>query len=157
MKRIDIRCEFPVVIFDDKVSGQSDSRDRLAQPARHFDVNHRERDRNSRAAIQNIVEATVARIVVVDFVAVEAEIAEQVIVRYANKLAPVGGSGKTRRDFGCDPVQNSQRWLWIQIRHFYGSDFQRRHVQPAVRLVLNCSRSASIYPSALFDSRHSEL
>jgi hypothetical protein len=83
---------------------------------------------------------------------VEAELAEQVIVHHANKLAPIGGSGETRRDLGCDPVQNRQRRRWIQIRHFDGSDFESRHVQPAVRLLLNSSTQRlhlSLRPSSI--------
>jgi hypothetical protein len=117
VERIDVGGEFPVVVFDDEMAWKSDAGNRLAQPPGHFDVDHRECDRKTGPPIQNIIEATVARIVVVDFVAVEAELFEEISVGGVHKLA-AGGFGRQAR---CDPggyaIEDRQEGLRVEIGH----------------------------------------
>ena len=112
---------------------QSDSRYRLTKAARDFDIDHRERDRDSGAAIQNIVEAAIAGIVVIDFVAAEAEIPEKVVVRTRPQTRGHRRKGKLGLRFRTQCVQNHQKGPWIQIGRLDGSNFECRHVEPAFR------------------------
>ena len=66
---------------EQKVSGEVDAFDVQAGPARHFHVEQRERDRDAGPPIQDLVEETVPGIVVMDFIADEVQLVEQVVVQ----------------------------------------------------------------------------
>ena len=94
MERIDIGRELAVVVFDDEMSGQPDAGHRLAQPPRDLDVDYRKRDRNAGASIQNIIEAIVAGIVIVDFITVEAQLFKEIPVGDLNKITARNSRGQ---------------------------------------------------------------
>ena len=68
---------------------EADAEDRHSQAARHFHVHHRERDGNTHAALQHLIQTAVAGIEEVVFIAVEAELAEQVTLGGLDKVAAV--------------------------------------------------------------------
>src|SRR5262249_46211646 len=89
VKRIDISCEIAVVEFKYEMARQADAEYRHVQAPRDLHVHDREGDRDAGPALKHLVQATVPGVEKIGFVAVEAQLAEQVAAGFFDEIASV--------------------------------------------------------------------
>ena len=128
----------------EKMSGEVDPDDVQAGATGDLHVNQRERDRDARPAIQHLVEKTVPRVVVLNVVAGEVQLAEQVgVERHHVRVADgIDMRRRFRRDhrrardtiagFIAERVKLIEVRAGIELRVLDARNHQRRHRQVRV-------------------------
>ena len=89
-----------------------------AEPSRDRHVHHRQTDRDARPAFENVVQETVARIVVVLVVAVEEQIMEQNVSRDPDDLRVIRMLRQKRARSIGDRIETRQPRRGFQRRVF---------------------------------------
>ena len=89
VKRIDVGGVISVVELHHEMPRQPDAEHRHLQPPGDLHIHHRERDRDSGAAFQHLIQAAVQRIVIILLIAVKAQLLEQIALRGFDEVAAV--------------------------------------------------------------------
>ncbi len=106
---IDISRIISVVELDYEMSRQPDSEHRHGQATRDLHIQHGKRNRKTRAPFQNLVETAIARVEEILLIAVEAELLEEIRLRFLDKFAAIvevtQAIAQVRREL-IQPVEN---------------------------------------------------
>src|SRR6266699_1382447 len=96
-----------------EMAGQADPLDLQAHPAADLHDQDREGDRDTELAIEDVVEAAVARVVVVVGIAAEARFVEQEVTQSLERAAPIAELRRGRA--GRELVESRERVLRHQV------------------------------------------
>ena len=78
-----------IFVLDHKVTRQTYPEHGFCKPPRNLHVHHRERNRYAKPPRQHIIEATVARIVIIGFISTKAQFLEEVLVHGRDKSGAI--------------------------------------------------------------------
>ena len=95
---------------------QADAEHRHRKPPGDFHVHHRERDGDADAPLQHLIQATVAGIEEIVFVAVKAQLAEQVALRGLDEIAAVVEIAQAVAQLRGQLVQLVEKRFGLKIR-----------------------------------------
>ena len=112
--------------LDDEMSWHRHTRQRATQPSSNFDVDDGQGDRNSQAAVEHVVEITIAWIVVDIAIAAKAQRAKKMIVEKTHLLDRCRGGIKTRTQLLRHLVQHAEVVRNVQVGVLVRGDNQRR-------------------------------
>ena len=132
VERIDIGGIIAVVELDDEMPREADAEHRHRQAARDFHVHHRERDGNADAALEHLVQATVAGIEEIVFIAVKAEFAEEVALRGLDEIAAVVEIAQAVAQLRGQFVQAVEPGLGFEAGRVDGGQLQRGVVEASL-------------------------
>ena len=128
MKRIDVGGVIPIVEFEYKMARQADAEHRHMQPPGDLHVHHRQGDRDARAALQHLVQATVQGVEKIGFVPVKTQLSEQVTAGFFDEVASVVEVAEAVPQRRGEIVQPVQERLRLEIREVDTGQIQRRAV-----------------------------
>jgi hypothetical protein len=118
------------------MGGQGDTVQRTAKPPRDLQIHYRERDGDAEAPVQHIVEATVADVVIVAFVAEETIMAEQDTIRRIHEFMPVRQGTRDSVDLGCQRVEYANPRRCFETRVFEPGDVEGGAIESRGRTAL---------------------
>src|SRR5262249_32099134 len=126
IERVDQNLVFVVREFDDEVSGQSYSEDLQPDPPGNLQIKDRERYRDSRSAVDHVIEEAVARVEIVLGIAAEPQFAKEQVAEAHYSRERVGAKIIARSGQVGDRADLIQIVLDIETRILFSRDEQSR-------------------------------
>jgi len=121
---------------DQKVAGECHALQRQLQPASHLQEQHAQRDGDTGAALQHVIQIGVARVIVVIVIALKSLLAEQEPSQLLCAAQEARACCRPRPHAGGQGIKLCDAWLRIQVRIADTGNLQRPAVEPKGGLAL---------------------
>lgn len=111
------------------MAGQPDAENRPRQAARDLQIHRRQANGDAGASGEHMIQATVARIVVIVRISLKSELAEKVFVGACYVIGAAGAFAQSPGQLDGIGIQNSKEWFDHKFGIFDAREFQRGAVQ----------------------------
>jgi len=126
---VDESRESGASVLHQEMAGKPDAVNWLRQAPPHLQIHDRQRDGDAGTGCQHVVQATVARIVIVRRIAFKPQLREEVLVGRFDVSGAAGAARQALGQFHCVGIQNGDKRRDVQVGMLDAGDFERRPIQ----------------------------